>query len=192
MMGLSLSAKGVIGEQRVVNVLNTLARNYEMYTLYNVILPNNSDNVTQIDALLFSKKVLLCIEVKAWTCLQIDIPDNTRYRWKATYDNQEVVNGASPIKQNDYHLDVIRDCSDNGYLYEPFVVFTENPKIINRQSNVGGLTDLISYITNKPDIYSSNFIKKEYETMKNLSEQYYSNFVIREFNRLKINNTDLF
>ena len=191
-MCLSVGAKGVIGEQRVVNVLNTLSRGCELYTLYNVILPSNSDKVTQIDALVFSKKVLLCIEVKAWTCLQIDIPDNTRASWKATYASQDVVNSASPIKQNDYHLDVIRSCSDNGYLYEPFVVFTENLKITNRQPNVGSLTDLVHYITDKPDIYGSDFIKKEYEFMKSLSEQYYSNFVIREFNRFKSDLTDLF
>ena len=191
-MTLSVGAKGIIGEQRVVNILNTLSRSYELYTLYNVILPSNTGNITQVDALVFSKKVLLCIEVKAWTCLQIDIPDNTRTSWKATYANQDVVNGASPIKQNDYHLDVIRDCSNNGYLYVPFVVFTENPKIINKQPNVGNLTDLVHCITDKPDIYSSEFIKKEYELMKKLSEQYYSNFVIKEFSRFKSDLTGLF
>lgn len=191
-MCLSLGAKGVLGEHRVSNVLNTLAKNYEMYTLYNVVLPSTSKSVTQIDALVFSKKVLLCIEVKAWTCLQINVPYDTRNRWRAIYGNQEVVNGTSPIKQNEYHLDVICNCSDNGSLYEPFVVFTENPKIVNRPSNVGGLTDLVYYITNRPDIYSSELIRKEYETMKNLSEQYYSNFVVREFNRLKFDDTGLF
>ncbi len=189
-MFLTPDMKGYLGEQEVQSVLKRLEPR-GIKSLHDVVVPRLS-TVTQIDFMLFSTKIFMCLEVKSW-CGEVFIPLNNE-SWRTVYGHQSIPIH-SPIEQNEVHVRAANENSLCGVNYENYVVFPKNPIIHNKLINTGTFSDLISYISSLPEIYPKEFVDKEYEHFKQLTDMYYPAFLEKEYTRqLKnsIKKTDFF
>lgn len=98
--------KGITGEEYVDCMLKNLKVKY-----YNdIYLKSKSGIVCQVDFIIVTDSALFCIEVKNYNRCYIKGEENYVW-WDVKY------NGAStkiynPIKQNDKHIMILRDCLD--------------------------------------------------------------------------------
>lgn len=189
-MGLSPDMKGFLGEKETLSVLKQLKQRGILF-LHDVVVPR-TNTVTQIDFMLFSTKVFMCLEVKSWGG-EVFIPVANE-KWKTVYGHQTIP-VHNPLSQNEVHVRAANENSLHGIPYENYVVFPKNPVIHNKKPNTGTLSDLVSYVVELPDKYPEEFVQKEYEHFKELTDIYYPAFLEKEFSRQlmsSIKKTDLF
>lgn len=177
-MPLTPDMKGFIGEQEVLSVLKRLESD-GLKVLQDVVLPRPT-TVTQIDFVIFSTKIFLCLEVKSW-CGEVFVPIGNE-GWRTVYGSRSIPIH-SPIEQNELHVKVANDNSWCGVNYKNYVVFPKNPIIHNKLYNTGTISDLIGYIHALPDIYPVTLVEQEYNHFKELTMQYYPMFIEKECKR---------
>lgn len=178
-MYLPSDMKGYLGEREVKEVLKLLERQGVRH-LYNAVVPRGS-TVTQIDFMLFSKRVFLCLEVKAWSG-EIFIPSEENGKWKLVYGRQ-TIRPHNPLDQNDAHTRAANANSLCGVKYENYVVFPKNPIIHNKLYNTGSLADLVNFIFSANEKYPQEFVDKEYAHFEELTQEYYPDFMEKEYLR---------
>jgi hypothetical protein len=179
-MGKYSDIKGFVGEYKIQSSLDALKR-YNVKYLYNVVLPKDDKDITQVDFMIFSPKCCICLEVKAWSG-KIIIPQSGN-TWKLVYGTQEI-RAVTPFQQNRAHLRVVKRLSPNKLDYKDFIVFPENPIIINKQSNMGNIPDLIQFIMSGKENYRQEVVDSEYNYFMNISNENYSNYMLRELSRI--------
>lgn len=189
-MYITPDMKGYLGEKDVRSVLELLESDNFKY-LYDVVIPR-LNTVTQVDFMVFSTKVFACLEVKAWTG-EVFIPTGTE-KWRTVYGHQSITLH-SPLDQNDAHVRAANNNSLCGISYDSYIVFPRNPVIHNKLTNTGTLSEMVSYLVSSPDRYPKEFVAKEYEHFKKLSEENFPVFMEKEFMRQmknKFEKTDIF
>lgn len=135
--------KGFIGE----NLVNSVLLN-EPYKLHNVIITGNKK--AQIDHILISNKGIIVIETKNYQGL-INGKVNEKY-W-IQYLNKKQYVFLNPIRQNNYHLNVLVERYPNyKKFFHSVIVFTRNAQvIIDDKTKTIYVDELAKYLENLPD-----------------------------------------
>lgn len=180
-MPMTSNLKGFQGEKEVESVLQQISRRYTFKYIADAVVPTAGNSVTQIDFMIFSKRVFMCIEVKAWNG-EIFIPKNKYDKWKVTYDSRPIT-PHNPIEQNEFHTRTVNNLSPLGMKYVNYIVFPNNPKIHNRLYTTGTLSDLASYICLKPERFSEETVEREYKKFRDLTDKYFPKYLEREIER---------
>lgn len=179
-MNLNPSLKGMVGEKEVITVIKSISDMYDLKYLTNVVVPYNK-GITQIDLVIFSTRIFLCLEIKSWHG-DLYIPDNISDNWRVDYGSR-VINIFSPVVQNKRHTNALTLTSPNKVGYTNYVVFPTNPLIYNKHGCIGNMTDLINLINNQCIKYTSDVVDDEYNYFKRVSNQYFKDYMIRELNK---------
>lgn len=129
--------KGEEGEDQVAEYLKYIGTDF--IVLRNVNLPRTNNKPVQIDYLCVSKKGIFVIEVKNW------LGEITGKYEDETWHSQiyDIINDQkNPIKQNEWHIDVLRRFIKQNMTYYSMVVFTDRAEI-GRLDKVQNKTHII-------------------------------------------------
>lgn len=153
--------KGEEGEDKVAEELKYLGDDF--IVLRNVNLPRTNKDPVQIDFICVSNKGIFVIEVKNWLGIVTgDYEDEIWY--SQIYD---IVNEQkNPIKQNEWHIDVLKRFIRQNMTFYSIIVFTNRANIewLDKKQNR-------SYITNIDNL--NNVIQSVY---KSANIMVYSNY----------------
>ena len=148
--------KGEEGEDIVAENLKYIGN--EFIVLRNINLPRKNKDSVQIDFLCVSKKGIFVIEVKNWLGrITGDYEDEIWHSQIYDIINEQ----KNPIKQNEWHIDVLKRFIKQNMTYYSIIVFTDRADIrwIDKEQNKTYITN-ISYLNNKIySIYESSNIK---------------------------------
>ncbi len=113
---------GMRGEKHINYHIRPLLRNDE-YLLAHVLLPLKEGIPTEIDSLIISRKGLICIESKYWVG-HISGNDEDEY-WVQKYDDPAKRDKyhKNPVKQNEFHCNVLKRVLRYKYDVENIVLF---------------------------------------------------------------------
>lgn len=151
--------KGFLGEKIVNNVLKG-----EGYLLYNLNI--NHEGKTQIDHILINQKGIIIIETKNYSGIIRGSEGN--HIWLQMIGNKKI-RFYSPIKQNQYHMDVIKKLiNHNNIRIYSVIVFSMNSILnINTVTPVIKVDKLKEFISLLPNYaYSQNDLDKCVEILK--------------------------
>lgn len=144
-----------IGEQGEDEVAETLRYiNNDFIVLRNINLPRKNNKPVQIDFLCVTGKGIFVIEVKNWLGTIVGNYEDDEWH-SIIYDSDNI--HKNPIKQNEWHIDVLRRNIRRYINYCSIVVFTDRADISNLRHRYNN-----TFITNTNNLYS--LIYKIYET----------------------------
>lgn len=179
-MEMSSSLKGLLGEQRVKSVLDTL-KSYGVRYIDDASLPTTNGGVTQIDFIVFSPSIVACLEVKTWYG-KIYVPNSDEH-WRVVYKKQIIV-PSNPLTQNDIHCRAAISCSPNNLRYNNLLVFPSDPLFNNKKTYTCNMTDLVEVLTNGRAKYSESILTEEYERLNQISIKNYDRLMDKEISRI--------
>lgn len=113
---------GMKGEKHINYDIRPLLRSDE-YLLAHVLLPLKEGTQTEIDSLLISRKGIICIESKYWVG-HISGTDDDEY-WVQKYEDPSKRDRyhKNPVKQNEFHCNVLKRVLGYKYDVENIVLF---------------------------------------------------------------------
>ena len=140
--------KGEEGEDEVAEVLKSIGK--EFIVLRNINLPRTNKDPVQIDFLCISNKGIFVIEVKNWLGEITGNYDDEIWHSQINYAFNDQKN---PVRQNEWHIDVLKKIIKQNMTYYSIIVFTDRADIswIDKKQNKTYITN-INYLNNK--IYS--------------------------------------
>jgi hypothetical protein len=143
--------KGEEGEDDVAEKLKNIGKDF--IVLRNINLPRANKDPVQIDFLCISNKGIFVIEVKNWLG-KITGDYNDEIWHSQIYDI--INNQKNPIKQNEWHVDVLKRFIRQGMTFYSIIVFTDRANIewLDKKQNK-------TYITNIDNL--NNVIYSIYE-----------------------------
>lgn len=142
--------KGYIGER----IVNKFFKKYK-YRIHNLKIIGSSN--AQIDHLLISEKGIIVIETKNYKGLIVGKKDDNY--WKQ-YLNNRVNLFLNPIKQNDYHIKILKELHPEfDDLFVSIIVFMQDCKLNVNSDKVIKLSLLNKTIRNLKTL----FIKEDYQ-----------------------------
>ena len=148
--------RGEEGEDLVAENLKYIGN--EFIVLRNINLPRVNKDPVQIDFLCISKKGIFVIEVKNWLG-EITGKYQDEIWHSKIYD---IINEQkNPIKQNEWHIDVLKRFIKQSMTYYSIIVFTDRAEIdwLDKEQNKTYITNT-SYLNNKiHSIYESSGVK---------------------------------
>ena len=157
--------KGEEGEDEVAEVLKSIGK--EFIVLRNINLPRTNKDPVQIDFLCISNKGIFVIEVKNWLGEITGNYDDEIWHSQINYAFNDQKN---PVRQNEWHIDVLKKIIKQNMTYYSIIVFTDRADIswIDKKQNKTYITN-INYLNNK--IYSiyENSSVKPYNNYKSVA-----------------------
>lgn len=146
--------RGEEGEDNVAEELKYLGKDF--IVLRNINLPRSNKEPVQIDFLCVSKKGVFVIEVKNWLGKVTGNYEDEIWHSQFNY----TINGQkNPVKQNEWHVDVVKRFIRQSMIFHSIVVFTDRADIrwLDKKQNR-------TYITNIDNL--NNVIYNIYESTK--------------------------
>lgn len=146
--------RGEEGEDAASERLKYLGKDFVV--LRNVNLPRSNKEPVQIDFLCISKKGIFVIEVKNWLG---KVTGNYEDEiWHSQF-NYTINDQKNPVKQNEWHVDVVKRFIRQSMIFHSIVVFTDRADIgwLDKKQNR-------TYITNIDNL--NNVIYNIYESTK--------------------------
>ncbi|EOT40735.1 nuclease-related domain-containing protein [Enterococcus columbae] len=134
----TLLNKGLWGEYRIFNTLESYARPY--YILTNLYLPRKDNTTTEIDLIFINETGLFVIESKNYAGWIYG--DEKQKYWTQVFSKQQKFRFFNPIWQNAAHLNALKEQLPNEYkerLYS-FIVFNNKCELKNVHLTSANLT----------------------------------------------------
>lgn len=170
---LDTDKKGEEGEDEVAEVLKSIGE--EFIVLRNINLPRTNKKPVQIDFLCISNKGIFVIEVKSWLGKITGDYEDDIWHSQINYSFNDQKN---PIKQNEWHIDVLKRFIKQNMTYYSIIVFTDRSDIswIDKEQNKTYITN-VNYLNSKIySIYESSGVKS-YSNYKSVAG-YLRRFVV--------------
>lgn len=123
--------RGRLAERRVKKIIQKFGEDY--ISFHDIYLPSTEtkSGYTQLDHLVISKYGIFVIETKNYSGEIIG--DSTQFYWQQRI-GRKVHSFYSPVKQNELHINAIRNLSDIYYLYVPIfsiIAYAESASLRN-------------------------------------------------------------
>lgn len=146
--------RGEEGEDNTAEILKYLSK--EFIVLRNINLPRSNREPVQIDFLCISNKGIFVIEVKNWLGKVTGNYEDEIWYSQINYTINEQKN---PVKQNEWHIDVLKRFVKYNMKFYSIIVFTDRADIgwLDKKQNM-------TYITNVNNL--NNVIYNIYESTK--------------------------
>ena len=131
-MASSINAMFVSGNTGEMHV-KSLLEQFGCRFYYNIYFKNNAGELCQVDFLVLLGNTLITIEVKTFNRCVV-LGNTMSQTWTACYRNSNKT-FYNPVKQNEKHIDIIKDCLSRDIRIVNIVVFASGCVLKVKDSN---------------------------------------------------------